>query len=76
MRKIFGTKMDEVTGSWRRRNNRNGMICTLHQSIIRIIKCSKVRWAGHVARMGEKKIAFRLLVEKTGRKDATRKTKT
>jgi hypothetical protein len=45
-------------------------------SIIRIIKSRKMRWAGHVARMGEKRNVYRLLVGKSREKEITRKTKT
>jgi hypothetical protein len=45
-------------------------------SIIRIIKLRRMRWAGHVARMGEKGNVHILLVEKTRGKETTRKTKT
>jgi hypothetical protein len=44
-------------------------------SIIRIIKSRGMRWAGHVARMGEKRNAYRLLVGKAEVKETTRKTK-
>jgi hypothetical protein len=47
------------------------MICTLRQIHIRIIKARRMRWAGHVAQMGEKRNAYRLLVGKK----ATRKTR-
>jgi hypothetical protein len=52
---IFGPKRDEVTGEWRKLNNEE--LCDLYSlpSIIRIIKLRKMRWAGHVARMGEKR---------------------
>jgi hypothetical protein len=40
------------------------MICTLRPSIIRIMKAKRMRWAGHVARMLEKRNAYRLLVRK------------
>jgi hypothetical protein len=44
-------------------------------SIIRIMKSRRMRWVGHVARMGEKRNAYRLLVGKPGKKNTTRKTK-
>jgi hypothetical protein len=61
LRKIFGPERDEVTGEWRMEE--------LHDlysspSIIRIVKSWRMRWAGHVARMGEKRKAYRLLVGK------------
>jgi hypothetical protein len=57
LRRIFGPKSDEVTGEWRRMHNEE-------LRIIRIIKSRRMRWAGHVARMGEKRNAYRLLVGK------------
>jgi hypothetical protein len=51
------------------------VICTLSPSIIRIIKSRRMKWAGHVARLGEKRNAYRLLVGKPEGK-TTRKTKT
>jgi hypothetical protein len=44
--------------------------------IIRMIKSRRTRWAGYVARMGEKRNAYRILVRKTEKKETTRKTKT
>jgi hypothetical protein len=51
MRRIFGPKSDEVTGGWRKLHNeeRHKLLSSL--SIIRMIK-SRMRWAGHAARMG------------------------
>jgi hypothetical protein len=57
LRRIFGPKRDEVIGVWRKLHN-----LYPSPSITRIVKSSKLRWAGHVARMGEKKTAYRLLV--------------
>jgi hypothetical protein len=64
LRRIFGPKRDEATGE--RRKLYNEELCDLYSSpsIIRIIKSRKMRWAGHVARMGEKRNAYRLLVGK------------
>jgi hypothetical protein len=53
-RRIFGPKRDGVMGGW------TCIICTLLQSIIRIIKSRKMRWMGHVAQMGEKRKVYRL----------------
>jgi hypothetical protein len=62
LRRIFGPKRDEVTGEWRKVHNEE--LCDLYSSpsIIRIIKSRRMRWAGHVARMGEKRNVYRLLV--------------
>jgi hypothetical protein len=63
LRRIFGPKRDEVTGEWRKMHNEE--LRDLYSSpIIRIIRSRRMRWAGHVARMGEKRNAYRLLVGK------------
>jgi hypothetical protein len=64
LRRIFGQKRDEVTGGWRKLNNEELRNLYSLPSIIRIIKARRMRWAGHVVRMGEKRNAYRLLVEK------------
>ena len=53
LRRIFGPKRGEVTGEWRKL--RNGKLNNLYSSpnIVRVIKSRRMRWAGHVARMGE-----------------------
>ena len=53
--KIFGPRRDEVTGEWRRLHNEK--LNDLHSSpnIIRVIKSRRMRWAGHVARMEERR---------------------
>jgi hypothetical protein len=52
---IFGPKRNEVTGEWRRFHNEelNDLYCS--PSIVRMIKSSRMRWAGHVASMGEER---------------------
>jgi hypothetical protein len=64
LRRIFGPKTDEVTGGWRNLHNEELRDLYSSPSIIRIIKSRRMRWAGHVARMGEKRNAYRLLVGK------------
>jgi hypothetical protein len=64
LRRIFGTKKDEVKREWRKLHNEELRDLYSSPSIIRIIKSRKVRWARHVARMGEKRNAYRLLVRK------------
>jgi hypothetical protein len=61
LRRIFGSKRDEVTGDWRKLHNEE--IHNLYSSpnIIRMIKSRGMRWAGHVARM-EKRTTYRILV--------------
>jgi hypothetical protein len=63
LRKIFGPKRDEVTGDWRKLHNEELHILYSSPNITRMIKSRMVRWAGHVARMGEKRNAYRSLVE-------------
>jgi hypothetical protein len=62
LKRIFGPKRDEVTGEWRKLHNKELHDLYSPPSIIRIIKSRRMRWAGHVARMGETRNAYRLLV--------------
>jgi hypothetical protein len=62
LRRIFGPKRDEVTGGWRKLHNEELPDLYSSPNIIRIIKSRRMRSAGHVARMAEKKNAYRLLV--------------
>jgi hypothetical protein len=55
---------DEVMGGWRKLHNEELHDLYSSPSIIRIVKSRRMRWAGHVARMGEKRIVYRLLVGK------------
>jgi hypothetical protein len=64
LRRIFGPKRDEVTGEWRKQHNEELRDLYSSPSIIRIIMSRRMRWAGHVARMGKKRNAYRLLVGK------------
>jgi hypothetical protein len=63
LRRIFGPKRDGVTGGWRKLHNEELHNLYSSLSIIRIVK-SRMRWAGHVARMGEKRNVYRLLIGK------------
>jgi hypothetical protein len=54
LRRIFGPKRDEVTGDWRKLYNVELRDLYSSPSIIRIIKSRRMRWAGHVARMGRR----------------------
>ena len=53
LRKIFGPRRDEVTGEWRRLRNEELNDLYSSPNIVRVIKSRRLRWAGHVARMGE-----------------------
>jgi hypothetical protein len=68
LRRLFGPKRDEVTGEWRKLHNEELHDLCSSPSIIRRIKARRMRWAGHVARMGEKRSAYRLLVGKPERR--------
>jgi hypothetical protein len=63
LRRIFGPKRDVVTGEWRKLQNEELHDLYSSPSIIRI-KSRRMRWAGHAARMGEKRNAYRLLMGK------------
>jgi hypothetical protein len=62
LRRIFGPKRDEATGEWRRVHSEGLNDLYSSPNIIQIIKSSRMRWAGHVAGIGEKRGAYRILV--------------
>jgi hypothetical protein len=64
LRRIFGPKRDEVTAEWRKLHN--GELNDLYSlpNIVQVIKSRRMRWAGHVARMGEGRVVYRVLVGK------------
>jgi hypothetical protein len=57
LRRICGPKRDEVSGEWRKLHNEELPDLCSSPSIIRIIKPRRMKWAGHVARLGEKRNA-------------------
>jgi hypothetical protein len=63
LRGIFGPKGDEVMGGWRTLHNEELHNLYGSPSIIRMIKSRRMRWAGHEARVGRDRIAYRILVE-------------
>jgi hypothetical protein len=62
LRRIFGPKKDEVTGGWRKLHNEELHGFYPSPNIIRVIKARRMRWAGHVARTGEVRGAYNILV--------------
>jgi hypothetical protein len=64
LRRIFVAKWDEVTGEWRKLHNEklNDLYCS--PNIVRAIKWIRLRWVGHVARMGDRIGVYRVLVGK------------
>ena len=52
LRTVFGSKRDEVTGEWRKLHNKELSDLYSLTNIVRVVKSRRMRWAGHVARMG------------------------
>jgi hypothetical protein len=69
LRNMFGPKRDGVTGGWRKLHNKELHNLYSSPNIIRIIKSRRMRWAGYVARMGEKSNVYKLLVGKPEERD-------
>jgi hypothetical protein len=64
LRRIFGPKRDEVMGEWRKLHNEELQNLYSSPDIIRQVKSRRLKWAGHVARMGEERKVYKVLVEK------------
>jgi hypothetical protein len=64
LRTIFAPKRDEVTGEWRRLHNEELSDLYCSPNIVRVIKSRRMRWAEHVARVGEIRGVYRVLVGK------------
>ena len=64
LRRIFGPKRDEVTGKWRKLHNEELHDVYCSPNIVRMIKSRRMRWAGHVVHMGEKRGVYRVLMGK------------
>jgi len=64
LRRIFGSRRDEVTGEWRRLHNEELNDLYSSPSIVQVIKSRRMRWAGHVARMVGERRVYRVLVGK------------
>jgi len=65
LRRIFGPRRDEVKGEWSRLHNEELNVLYSSPNIVRVIKSRRMGWAGHVARMGEERGLYRILVGKT-----------
>jgi hypothetical protein len=68
LRGIFGPRMDEVTGEWRKLHSEDLNVLYSSPDIIRKIKSRRLGWAGHVARMREERNVYRVLIGKPERK--------
>ena len=62
--RVFGPKRDEVTGDWRKLHNEELNDLYSLPNIVRVVKARRMRWVGHVARMGEGRDVHRVLVGK------------
>jgi hypothetical protein len=65
LRRVFGPKRDEVRGDWRKLHNEELSDLYYLPNIVRVVKSRRMRWAGHVARMGEGGGVYRILVGKS-----------
>ena len=65
LRRIFGPRRDEVTGEWRRLHNEELNDLYSSPNIVRVMKSRRMRWAENVARIGEERGVYRVLVEKS-----------
>src|SRR5215469_10013303 len=64
LRRVFGPKRDEVKGEWRKLHNEELRDLYSLPNIVGVVKSRRMRWAGHVARMGEGRVVNRFLVGK------------
>jgi hypothetical protein len=62
--RVFWPKRDEVTGEWRKLHNEELNDLYSLPNIVRVVKSRRIRWAGHVVRMGEERGVYRVLVGK------------
>jgi hypothetical protein len=68
LRRIFGPKGEEVTGEWRKLHNEELNDLYPSPNVVQVIKSRRMRWAGYVARMGEDRDVYRVLVGKPERR--------
>ena len=64
LRRVFGPKIDEVTGEWRKLHNGEHSGLYSLPNIVRVLKSRRMRWAGHMTRMGEGRGVHKALVGK------------
>ena len=64
LRRVFGPKRDEVTGEWRKLHNEELSDLYSLPNIVWVVKSRRMRWAGHVACMGEERGVHRVLIGK------------
>ena len=64
LRRVFGPKRDKVTGEWRKLHNKEFSDLYSLPNIVRVVESRRMRWAGHVVRMGEGRGVHRVLVGK------------
>ena len=64
LRRVFGPKRDEVTGEWSKLHNEELTDLYSLPNIVRVIKSRRMRRAGHVVRMGDRRSAYRILVRR------------
>jgi hypothetical protein len=64
LRRVFEPKRDEVTGEWRKLHNEELNDLYSLNNIVRVVKSRRMRWTGHVARVGEERGGHRVLVGK------------
>ena len=67
LRRIFGPRRDEITGEWRKLYNEEINDLYSSPNFVGVIKSRRMRWAGHVARMGKRRGVYRVLVGKPER---------
>ena len=76
LRRLFGPKRNEVTGEWRKLHNEELNDLYPLPNIVQVVKSRRLRWAGHVARMGEDRAVHRVLVGKSEGKRPFRENNT
>ena len=64
LRRVFGPKRNEVTGEWRKIHNDELSDLYSLPNIVWVVKSRRIRWAGHMARIGEGRVVHRVLVGK------------